>query len=152
MAATPIIDPNEISPAACVANNLRKITRTVVQAYEDALRPSGITISQFSTLGTLNQTGPISMLRLAEAMELDRTTLARNLKPLERDGLVAITPNESDRRAKVIQITQAGGQALEKAAPLWQSVQQQFVNGLGTTELNTLFQTIGHLRELAHTE
>ena len=123
MTETPIIDPNEISPAACVANNMRTITRTLVQTYDDALRPSGITISQFSTLGTLNQTGPISMLKMAEAMDLDRTTLARNLKLLERDGLVTIMPDESDRRAKVIQITEAGGQALEKAAPLWQGIQ-----------------------------
>ena len=140
---------NQISPAACVANNLRMITRTIVQAYEDALRPSGITIAQFSTLGSLNEHGPISMLNLAEAMDIDRTTLARNLKLLEKNGLVSVNPSEQDRRVKLIDLTDHGRRTLQEATPLWVSVQQHFVKGLGVDELGNMMQTFSHLRELA---
>ena len=146
------IDPNEVSPAACVANNLRMVTRTIVQAYEDALRPSGLTIAQFSTLGTLNQTGPLPLTKLADAMELDRTTLARNLRPLERDGLVQITPDVDDRRVRVVSLTEDGGAALERAVPLWVAVQQRFLSGLGTANVNHLLDTFDQIRDLAAVE
>ena len=147
-----VFDLAAISPGVCVANNLRKIARTVVQAYEDALRPSGITISQFSTLGTLNETGPLSILNLAEAMDIDRTTLARNLKPLARDGLIQIVPDENDGRVKVVHVTALGNAVLERAAPLWYAVQQHFVTGLGEAELGNLTQTFAKLRHLAQSE
>jgi DNA-binding MarR family transcriptional regulator len=146
------IDPTEVSPAACVANNLRMITRTIVQAYEDALRPSGLTISQFSTLGTLNQTGPVPIMKLAEVMELDRTTLARNLRLLERDGLVQIEKGVADRRIRVVNLTAKGGAALERAVPFWTEVQQRFVSGLGTSNLNYLMDTFDQIRELAQAD
>ncbi|MEM7336735.1 MAG: MarR family transcriptional regulator [Chloroflexota bacterium] len=146
------LDPSIVSPDLCVANNFRKISRTLVQAYEEALKPSGITIAQFSTLGTLNGGGPLSIQQLAEAMEIDRTTLARNLKPLTRSGLVEVRPNPQDRRGKIVQISQAGLLKLQEAAPLWLSAQTHFVQGLGTSELDHLMKTFAHIRKLADSQ
>lgn len=142
------IDYDQIAPELCVGNNLRRITRTVIQVYEEALRPSGITIGQFSTLGSLSAQGPLPLMQLAEVMELDRTTLARNLKLLERDGLVAVEPDPADKRVKLIRMTAEGRAAFERAAPLWSGVQQHFANGLGA-ELDGLLATFDQLRELA---
>ena len=76
-----------LDPANCTFANLRKASRTVSQAYNDALRPAGLKATQFTLLATLNKRGEVSVSELAAALVMDRTTLTRNLKPLE-----AITP------------------------------------------------------------
>ncbi len=143
------LDPSKISPDLCVANNFRKIARTLVQTYEEALKPAGITIAQFSTLGTLNGAGPLTIQQLAEAMEIDRTTLARNLKPLTRSGLIEVVENPKDRRVKFVNISQLGLLKLQEAAPLWASVQEHFVTGIGQNELSHMMGTFAHIRTLA---
>jgi DNA-binding MarR family transcriptional regulator len=140
---------NTISPEVCVANNLQKVARAIIQAYEKALKPSGITISQFSTLGTLNMVGPLPLSKMAEVMDLDRTTLARNLKLLTRNNLVSIENDLDDQRAKVISITEKGLQTLEKAAPMWVEAQQHFVKGLGVSQTEDLMDTLAEIRHLA---
>jgi DNA-binding MarR family transcriptional regulator len=140
---------NTISPEVCVANNLRKVSRAIVQAYEEALKPSGITISQFSTLGTLNLVGPMPISKLAEQMDLDRTTLARNLELLVRTGLVEIENDVNDQRVKVVRITEKGLLTLEQAAPLWVKAQHHFVKGLGLSEVEDLMDTLAEIRNLA---
>ena len=149
MTHNPSIDPAEISPAACVANNLRKITRTIIHTYEEALQESGITIGQFSTLGTLNQTGPLPIQKLAAAMEIDRTTLARNLKPMIRNGLVEIMADPTDGRAKIVHLTHNGQITLAKAGPSWLEVQKYFLAGLGEEQVTQMISTFGDLAALA---
>jgi DNA-binding MarR family transcriptional regulator len=139
---------NTVSPEVCVANNLQKVARAIIQAYEKALKPSGITISQFSTLGTLNSAGPLPISKLAEVMDLDRTTLARNLKLLTRSDLVSIDPDPHDQRAKIVSITEKGLQTLQEAAPLWVGVQQHFVRGLGVSQTEALMDTLAEIRQL----
>ena len=141
--------PTIISPAVCVGNNLRKISRAVTQAYDEALRPSGVTVAQFSTLGTLHESGPLSINQLAAAMDLDRTTLARNVKIMARDELVEIKPSAQDKRVKEIHLTRNGQLALETAAPLWLQVQTRFVNGLGQDQLAMLMGGFTTLHTLA---
>ena len=84
----------------CTHAHLRKAMRTVSQAYDEALKPSGLRATQFTLLSVLAKSGPMPLTRLADIIVVDRTTLTRNLRPLERDGLVAskVTPGSADQR------------------------------------------------------
>jgi len=90
--------------ALCTNANLRKTSRAITQLYDEFLRPSGLLGTQFRLLGAVAANSSIALTPLAEALALDPTTLARNLKPLERDGLVEISIGE-DRRTRLVTIT-----------------------------------------------
>jgi DNA-binding MarR family transcriptional regulator len=121
----------------CTCFNLRKATRAVTQLYDDALRPSGLRCTQFSLLTLLRASGTVAMTKLAEDAVMDRTTLARNLEILERDGLVRIRPGE-DARVREIELTRAGVAKLEEAFPLWRKAQRTVADGLGAGRMNRL--------------
>jgi DNA-binding MarR family transcriptional regulator len=110
--------------------NLRKATRAVTQLYDRHLRPSGLKGTQFSILAVLANTGPSRLSRLAEVLVMDRTTLSRNLEPLERDGLVSVTSGK-DRRTRQVALRPRGRKALAGALPLWEAAQEQVLRELG---------------------
>lgn len=116
--------------ATCTCGNLRRAMRAVTQAYDAALAPSGLRATQFNVLVAIAHVGRPPLSRLAEALVMDRTTLSRNLRPLERDGLVAIATG-GDRRTREIRLTPKGRKALERALPLWERVQGRMRAGLG---------------------
>jgi len=129
---------------------MRRATRAVTQHFDNKLRPLGLRVSQFSIMGALaviELTSPegINMTALAELLVLDRTTLARNLKPLERDGLVQIVPGE-DRRIRLVRLTEQGHAKLVDGFPSWQEAQAQIVDTLGEERWQ---QLRNELRELA---
>ena len=85
----------------CTAFNLRKASRAVSQLFDDALRDTGLRGGQFSILSMVLYRQPIALRALADHLVMDRTTLTRNLKPLERDGLIRIEPG-TDRRVREV--------------------------------------------------
>lgn len=109
----------------CVCTQLRRLTRVVTAAYDEALRPSGLRITQFSLLRILTRLGPVPVTRLAEEAALDRSTMGRNLDPLERRGLVHLAPDQGDRRARVAALTESGAAAIEAALPHWRAVEAE---------------------------
>lgn len=117
------------SQTGCICFNLRRASRAVSQAYDGFLQPSGLKTTQFSLLGHLIAHGPLSMTQLAERLGMDRTTLTRNLKPLEREGLVRIGPGD-DRRTRSIAASEAGRAAFVQAKPLWAEAQRHFLDRL----------------------
>src|SRR6201997_3826786 len=88
------------NPAACNCLALRQAARHVTQFYDRFLAPSGLRATQFSILAKLRRTGPMTINALADELVMDRTTLGRNILPLQRDGLIAVVPGKSDRRSK----------------------------------------------------
>jgi DNA-binding MarR family transcriptional regulator len=124
--ATP--DLNDVT--ACTCFNLRKAARAVSQAYDHVLKPVGLKSTQFSVLATLDTLGPLPMTQLAEQLLVDRTALSRNLKPLERDGLVRLA-GEADQRVRLVTLTPAGKRIFDQARPLWESMQANMVTSLG---------------------
>jgi len=114
----------------CTAARLRRASRTLSKFYDEILEPSGLRGTQFSLLVALSLMGQAPLLRVADELGLDRTTMTRNLAPLERDGLVASVPG-SDRRVRLIELTDAGRRRLAKALPLWENAQQRVVDTLG---------------------
>ena len=96
----------------CACSTLRRAARAVTAAYDAALAPSGLRITQFGILRKLAHFGPLPVTRLAAEAALDRSTMGRNLNPLERRGLVRIKVGNADQRERVAYLTAAGEAAL----------------------------------------
>lgn len=118
------------TPQACLCFNLRKAARAVTQLYDAALEPAGLRATQFSLLAALDRRDAVTITDLARAMVMDRTTLTRNLRPLEKQGLVAIAPGD-DRRTREVSLTRRGRQTLTRATPRWRHAQTGMLDALG---------------------
>lgn len=142
--------PPSASPAAspCHCANLRRAARAVTRAYDAALAPSGLTVTQYSLLRALLRQQPATAGELGAALGLERTTLVRNLRPLADRGLLAETAAR-DRRAKPLALTPAGRDALDAAEPLWRAAQEQVAATLGQTALTALLAAAAKLEGLA---
>jgi DNA-binding MarR family transcriptional regulator len=114
--------------AGCACRNLRRTARAVTRHYDDTLRPSGLRITQFSLLVAVALSEPVPIIRLADALDLDRTTLARDLKPLTEQGLLEISAGE-DKRTRMVRLTVQGREAIARAYPLWRQAQARIVQG-----------------------
>jgi DNA-binding MarR family transcriptional regulator len=114
----------------CVCFNLRKTARAITQLYDEALRPSGLRCTQFSLLIAATRLEPVTVTHLAEIVVMDRTTLARNLRPLEKKGLMNVTPGD-DQRTRIVTLTTRGKEVLARALPLWEKAQARVVRGMG---------------------
>ena len=109
--------------ADCACYNTRKAARLLAQAYDRALEPSGLKNTQFSALAAISGSGDdLTITELATKMDVDRTTLTRNLEVLSRDKLVRIDPG-ADARSKRVALTTSGRKRLGMAIPLWEEVQ-----------------------------
>ncbi|CDZ47256.1 MarR family winged helix-turn-helix transcriptional regulator [Neorhizobium galegae] len=123
---------------------LRKASRKVSSYYDEALAPLGVNIGQFSLLRNINRLAPISLTDLAVQVELDRSTVGRNAKVLERMGLVAIGHGE-DQREAMLTVAPKGAAILKKGAPLWDSVQDDIEARLGTEKTRQLQELLAAL-------
>ena len=127
--------------AECTSFNLRKASRAVSQYFDAIVQPSGLKGTQFSVLAAVSVHGPVPISRLAEGMVVDRTTLTRNLKPLQSAGLIAVEPG-ADRRARLVRITAAGRKALARALPLWEQAQSGLIDRLGRQQWQELIDNL----------
>ena len=118
---------------ACACFNFAKASRSVTQLFNSTLQPSGLRSTQFVLLALVHIEEPASMTRLAQRMVVDRSTLTRNLRPLEAAGFVKITPR-AGHAAKSVQLTAKGRRKLTAAVPLWERAQELFVESLGVSK------------------
>jgi DNA-binding MarR family transcriptional regulator len=123
--------PAEVGMSICNCAALRHAARHVTQLYDRHLTPAGLRTTQFSILARINALGPITVGALAETMGMDRTTLTRNIRPLEREGLVAVREGESDRRSKLLSLTEAGKGRYCVAMTAWKHAQSEFEREFG---------------------
>lgn len=131
-----------LEPAqSCICFNLRKSARVVTQQYDASFRTLGLKSTQFSLLVGIRLLGTVTINRLAEAMVMDRTTLTRNLKPLETQGLIRTLPG-ADRREKEITLTTSGQTILTKALPLWKKAQESIKNEIGVARATRLLKDL----------
>jgi DNA-binding MarR family transcriptional regulator len=117
----------------------------VTQSYDQFLAPAGLRTTQFSILAKLKRKGPMTINALAAELVMDRTTLGRNVLPLERDGLISIEPLASDRRSKALHLTKAGDRRLEVARTGWVKAQARLESAFGskrTSELRELLRAV----------
>lgn len=108
---------------SCFANRLRAVSRAISKQYDAGLRPLDIKVSQLSVLTAVSMGGgALTIVEIAAQLGMDRSTLSRNLDPLERRGLVEVGP-EARHRARKVALTEAGAALLRAAYPLWQQSQ-----------------------------
>ena len=108
---------------ACFANRLRTASRAISRHYDAVLKPLDLKISQLTVLTAVSLgAGGLTIIEMAERLGMDRSTLSRNLDPLERRGLVAVGP-ETRHRARHVELTAAGRSLLDQAYPLWKAAQ-----------------------------
>jgi DNA-binding MarR family transcriptional regulator len=128
----------------CLCLQVRKTARKVTQWYDECLQPSGLRSTQFNLLVALALAQAVPLTRLAEILVLDRTTLARNLKPLESQELVEVSPGE-DKRVRLIRLTERGHRLLEQALPYWRQAQEQVMARLGQAQWDALRANLSNL-------
>lgn len=129
-------------PCYCIL--LRKASRRLSALYDEALAPFGINVGQFSQMRSIKRRQPVSLTDLAAIMDLDRSTVGRNTKVLQRMGLVAAGSGE-DQREALLELTEKGRELLEAALPVWEGVQASLDEKLGearSAELQHLLDVI----------
>ncbi|MFU8816088.1 MAG: MarR family winged helix-turn-helix transcriptional regulator [Pseudomonadales bacterium] len=140
---SPLLDPSH-----CVSNNLHKTARAVSRIYAEEMRPAGLARSQFAILGHLQHNGTMAITELAGRLYMERTTLTRNLKPLEQAGLVVRSLDEADARVKRVAITAAGRRKLKQARGLWRKAQARVLKRFGEQQWRELEDSLRTLRRL----
>jgi DNA-binding MarR family transcriptional regulator len=124
----------------CPAIRVRQASRALTRVYDDALRPIGLQMSQFSVLvaiASFAEAGA-TISAVAAALVMDRTTLTRNLRPLERSGFVRITRAHGDARARLVVLSHRGEKIIEQAYPLWETALGRVRAVLGPRKLRIL--------------
>jgi DNA-binding MarR family transcriptional regulator len=129
-------------PANCNCLAVRQAARYITQFYDQYLAPAGLRTTQYAILAKLYRQGPMSINTLAAQLVMDRTTLGRNIRPLERDGLMEIGPDPADRRSKILHLTKTGLTRYERAQKGWVEAQKRFEDTYGGKEASDLRQRL----------
>ncbi len=132
-------------PEECNCLAVRQAARHITQFYDQFLAPSGLRTTQFSILAKLRRLGPMTINALAAEMVMDRTTLGRNILPLERDGLIGVEQGSRDRRSKELRVTEAGEARFRAGVKEWVKAQQQFEKAFGaerTADMRSLLHAV----------
>jgi len=140
-----MVSSTHVQTDYCNCAEIRQAARHVTQFYDQFLAPAGLRTTQFSVLSKLKRKGPMTINALAADLVMDRTTLGRNVLPLQRDGLITIKPAISDRRAKELRLTKAGEKRQQRALQGWLQAQARFETTFGikrSAELRALLRTV----------
>src|SRR3954471_1256046 len=121
----------------CIAVRLRLLNRVVTNIYDDALRPLGLKVSQLNILIATAALGLARPARVCEILQLDASTLSRNVKPLQAHGWLEVVPDE-DARAQPFRLTPQGERLIEEAVPAWEQAQRRAAELLGDEGIGLL--------------
>jgi DNA-binding MarR family transcriptional regulator len=106
---------------SCLCLHVQRAARALARRFDEALRPVQLTNGQFSLLMSLNRKEPPGMTAVASLLAMDQTTLTAAVKPLQHRGLLKITTDQADRRARVMTLTAKGQRLLVRAVPIWKT-------------------------------
>ena len=123
-------DPVDRIVRSCIAVRVRLLNRVITNLYDDALRPLGLKVSQLNLLIVTARLGLARPAEVCELLQLDASTLSRNVKPLQAHGWLEVVPDE-DARAQPFRLTQRGKRLIEKAVPAWEEAQRRAGELLG---------------------
>jgi DNA-binding MarR family transcriptional regulator len=115
------------------------------QFYNQHLAAAGLRTTQYSILARLRRLGPMTINALADELVMDRTTLGRNILPLEREGLISVVPSRADRRSKELKLTDAGIERLQAARESWSAAQTRFAAAFGEQRTAGLRALLGEV-------
>ena len=133
----------------CLCLHAQRAARALARRFDEALRPVGLTSGQFSLLNALNRPEPPSIGAVAQLLAMDRTTLTAALKPLEREGLVAVAADPGDRRSRLLRLTGRGQEVLASAVPIWRDLHAAIEAGLPASEPDKLRGALAALSQPA---
>lgn len=122
----------------CNCFAVRQAARQVTRQYERHFALAQLTSAQFSILVALTEEGRMTMLDLAKVLVMDRTTLLRAMKPLQREELLQSAASDADPRQLVFWLSPAGERRLKQAMPLWTQAQEEFESAIGSREAGRL--------------
>ena len=128
----------------CACLKVRTAARAVTRLYDDAFRPVGLRATQLSVLVAVASSEAVSIASLSRTLGMDRSTLTRNLRPLEEQGLVVLGP-EAHHRSRTLSITPKGDQLLRKTLPLWEKTQENLRDGLKKPHWTNLHSELDHV-------
>ena len=124
---------------------LARAMRRIMEAERPLLEAHGVGMWAYVAL-TLLARGPApTQLALAEAMGYDKTRLIKILDQLEGEGLITRRPGPADRRAKVVELTDAGREKHAAVVASIRALEEQLLAGLSAGERQTLFSVLSGL-------
>ena len=126
-----------LASTPCTCHMLRRTARSLTRFYDKALKPVGLSLSQYSILANTRHAECLSITELAERVDLERTTLTRNLAPLVTSGWIAVGKG-ADKRRRAVQLTKAGQALFQEALPLWQQAESSFRQNMGKEDAKSL--------------
>ena len=139
-------------PRACTQLEIRRLSRLVSRHFDAHVAPSGLTMTQYSLLSCLRETGGARPVDLTRILDIEASTLSRVIKPMVKSGWIVVKPGP-DSRSHLVSLTQAGQGKLEEAYPLWRNAQRELDRVLGEDVLVRLHEGLAlTLRKLRTTE
>lgn len=132
-----------ISP--CYCTNTRRAAGLVTELYDDALRPLGLNAAQYYLLINLLRLEPVNTTQFANHVGLDRSTLVRNIRVLQNNGWVE---DQATRQNHQFRLTQLGRSMLEKAVPVWEKIQNDFIEQMGHEDAKELTRLLRKVQDL----
>lgn len=131
----------------CPVFNIRAAARIITQLFDEELKPSGLQVTQFAVLVGIASMESPTINQLAQGMVMDRTTLTRNLKPIESQGLIRIKKG-IDKRTSNVELTAKGKTALHKTLPYWENARAKFSDELGVKFVQGLLKDLSFVRTI----
>lgn len=116
--------------AECAGNNSRLAARLISQLLDHELAATGLSVAQLGLLAHVAATSDDTLSALAQRTGHEQSTLSRNLRTLEENGLVEIAAVEGNLRRRMVWLTEAGARRLEAAIPVWRSAQAKLARGI----------------------
>lgn len=133
---------------ACIASRVRQLSRIITRVYDDALRSHKITASQFTLLTQLANQDGITAAEIGATLDIEKSTLSRNLKRLLALGHIIMDP-PAGRRGRGLHLTPQGKIVIRDAYPLWQAAQKRAIEVMGLESRKTLDSLLGQAEKLA---
>jgi DNA-binding MarR family transcriptional regulator len=146
--AANIADIAETTAATCLATRVRQLSRIVTRVYDDAMRPLGITASQYTLLAQLASRDGITAVEIGHDLDIEKSTLSRNLKRLLALGHIVMDP-PAGRRGRGLHLSPKGQGVLKEAYPIWCEAQRRAVVVMGADSRAVLDGLLQHAEKLA---
>lgn len=143
-----IADIAETTAAGCLATRVRQLSRIITRVYDDAMRPLGITASQYTLLAQLASRDGITAVEIGHELDIEKSTLSRNLKRLLALGHLVMDP-PAGRRGRGLHLTPKGQVVLKDAFPVWQEAQKRTAGIMGSGCRETLDGLLVQAEKLA---
>ena len=145
---TSITDIAAMTAGACLATRVRQLSRIITRVYDDAMRPLGITASQYTLLAQLAARDSITAVEIGHDLDIEKSTLSRNLKRLLALGHINMDP-PAGRRGRGLHLTAKGQAVLKDAFPIWQDAQKRTIGVIGADSRSMLDALLQEAEKLA---